>query len=100
MTQHSAHVKVCRTDNGTEYANREFDEYLSSYGIIHQTTCPGTSEQNGLAERKNRHLLEITRCIMLTMNVPKYLWGEAVMTAAYLMNRMPTRVLGYKTPIE
>jgi transposase InsO family protein len=100
MTQHNACVKVLRTDNGTEYVNREFDEYLSSYGIIHQTTCPGTSEQNGLAERKNRHLLEITRCIMLSMNVPKFLWSEAVMTAAYLMNRMPTRALGYKTPIE
>ena len=80
--------------------NKEFDEYLSSFGIIHQTTCPGTSEQNGLAERKNRHLLEITRCIMMAMNVPKFLWSEAVMTAAYLMNRMPSRVLRYKTPIE
>uniref|UniRef100_A0A8R7V940 Integrase catalytic domain-containing protein n=1 Tax=Triticum urartu TaxID=4572 RepID=A0A8R7V940_TRIUA len=100
MTQYNACVKVLRTDNGTEYVNKEFDEYLSSFGIIHQTTCPGTSEQNGLAERKNRHLLEITRCIMMAMNVPKFLWSEAVMTAAYLMNRMPSRVLGYKTPIE
>ena len=37
---------------------------------------------------------------MISMNVPKFLWGEAVMTAAYLMNRMPSRVLGYKTPLE
>ena len=93
-------MKTFRTDNGTEYVNKEFNEYLSSFGIIHHTTCPGTSEQNGLAERKNRHLLEITRCIMISMNVPKFLWGEAVMTAAYLMNRMPSRVLGYKTPLE
>ena len=100
MTQYNACVKVLRTDNGTEYVNKEFDEYLSNFGIVHQTTCPNTSEQNGLAERKNRHLLEITRCIMMAMNVPKFLWSEAVMTAAYLMNRMPSRVLGYKTPIE
>jgi hypothetical protein len=99
-TQYNACMKVFRTDNGTEYVNKEFDKYLSSFGIIHQTTCPGTSQQNGLAERKNRHLLEITRCIMTTMNVPKFLWGEAVMTAAYLINRMPSRVLGYKSPIE
>ena len=99
-TQYNACVKTFRTDNGTEYVNKEFNEYLSSFGIIHHTTCPGTSEQNGLAERKNRHLLEITRCIMISMNVPKFLWGEAVMTAAYLMNRMPSRVLGYKTPLE
>jgi hypothetical protein len=100
MNQYDARVKIFRTDNGTEYVNNQFDEYLSSFGIIHQTSCPGTSEQNGLAERKNRHLLEITRCIMLAMNVPKYLWSEAVMTAAYLMNRMPSRVLNNKTPIE
>lgn len=57
-TQYNACMKIFRTDNGTEYVNKEFDEYLSSFGIIHQTTCPGTSEKNGLAERKNRHLLE------------------------------------------
>jgi hypothetical protein len=100
MTQYDACVKILRTDNGTEYVNKNFDEYLSSFGIVHQTTCPGTSEQNGLAERKNRHLLEVTRCLMMNMNVPKYLWAEAVMTASYLINRMPTRVLDYKTPIE
>jgi hypothetical protein len=99
-TQYNASVKVLRTDNGTEYVNKEFDEYLSSFAIIHQTTCPGTSEQNGLAERKNRHLLEVTRCLMMEMNVPKFLWTEAVMTAAYLINRMPSRMLDYKTPIE
>ena len=87
-------------DNGTEYVNKQFEEYLSSFGIIHQTSCLGTSQQNGLAKRKNRHLLEITRCIMIAMNVPKYLWSEAMMTAAYLMNRMPSRVLNNKTPIE
>jgi transposase InsO family protein len=99
-TQYNACMKVLRSDNGTEFVNKELDGYLSSHGIIHQTTCPGTSEQNGLAERKNRHLLEIARCLMFAMNVPKFLWCEAVMTAAYLMNRMPTRVLDYKTPIE
>jgi hypothetical protein len=99
-TQYNACMKIFRTDNGTEYVNKEFDKYLSSFGIIHQTTCPGTSEQNGLAERKNRHLLEVTRCLMMAMNVPKILWSEAVMTAAYLINRMPSRVLGYKAPIE
>lgn len=84
MNQYNAQLQIFRTDNGTEYVNKLFDEYLSSFGIIHQTTCPGASEQNGLAERKNRHLLEVTRCLMMEMNVPKFLWGEAVMTAAYI----------------
>ena len=67
-------------------------------GIIHQTTCPGTPPQNGVAERKNRHLLEVARSLMFQMNVPKYLWSEAVMTAIYLINRMPSRILGMKSP--
>jgi IS30 family transposase len=82
------------------YVNKEFDKYLSRFGIIHQTTCPSTCEQNGLAESKNRHLLEVTLYLMMTMNVPKFMWSEAVMTAAYLINTMPSRVLGYKAPIE
>jgi len=53
-----------------------------------------------VAERKNRHLLEVTRSLMFQMNVPKYLWSEAVLTAAYLINRMPSRVLGMKSPAE
>jgi hypothetical protein len=54
MTRYDAWVKIFRTDNGTKYVNKQFDEYLSRYGYIHRTTtsCPGTSEQNGLAERK------------------------------------------------
>jgi hypothetical protein len=99
-TQYSACVKVLRSNNGTEFVNKEFDGYLSSHGIMHQTTCPSTSEQNGLAARKNRHLLRIVRCLMFAMNVPKKLWCEAVMTATYLMNMMSTRVLDYKTPIK
>ena len=52
-------VKILRSDNGTEYINGKFSNFLSSYGIIHQTTCVNTAEQNGVAERKNRHLLEV-----------------------------------------
>jgi transposase InsO family protein len=80
--------------------NNDFVAYLSNHGIIHQTTCPNTPPQNGVAERKNRHLLEVARSLMFQMNVPKYLWSEAVLTAAYLINRMPSRILGMKSPAE
>jgi hypothetical protein len=100
QNQYNVNVKILRSDNGTEYVNKAFDSFLSSHGILHQTTCVNTAEQNGVAERKNRHLLEVARSLMFTMNVPKFLWGEAVKTAAYLINRMPSRVLRYKTPIE
>lgn len=72
--QFDANVRIIRTDNGTEYINNEFVSYVLDQGIIHQTTCPGTPPQNGVAERKNRHLLEVARSLMFQMNVPKYLW--------------------------
>ncbi|WVZ55981.1 hypothetical protein U9M48_006573 [Paspalum notatum var. saurae] len=98
--QFNAKVRILRTDNGKEYVNNDFEAYLSDNGIIHQTTCPNTPPQNGVAERKNRHLLEVARSMMFQMNVPKYLWSEAVLTAAYLINRMPSRILGMKSPSE
>jgi IS30 family transposase len=98
--QYDAKVEIFRSDNGTEYVNNEFDYFLVSNGIIHQTTCVNTTSQNGTVERKNRHLLEVARSLMFTMNVPKFLWGEAIKTAAYLINHKPSRVLGHKAPIE
>jgi len=98
--QFNTQVRVIRTDNGTEYVNNEFANFLSAEGILHQTSCPDTPPQNGVAERKNRHLLEVARSLMYTMNVPKFLWSEAVLTATYLINRIPSRVLQMKTPYE
>lgn len=77
-----------------------FFSFLDQLGILHQTTCPGTPEQNGIAERKNGHLLEVAHALMFTMNVPKTFWFDAVQTDVFLINRMPSRVLNYKSPIE
>ncbi|RVW48104.1 Retrovirus-related Pol polyprotein from transposon RE1 [Vitis vinifera] len=52
----------------------------------------------GWPERKNRHLLEVARCLMFSSNVPNYFWGEAILTATYLINRMPSRVLTFQSP--
>lgn len=54
----------------------------------------------GLLKEKNKHLLEVARAIMFSMNIPKYFWGDAVLTASYLINRMPTRVLQYTYPLN
>lgn len=80
--------------------DNNFQEYLTDNGIIGQTTYVNTPQQNGIAERKNRHLVEVVRSLMITTNVPVYLWGEAVLTAAYLINRMPSSVLNFETPIS
>jgi hypothetical protein len=73
---------------------------LSNQGILHQTSCPDSPPRNGVAERKNRHVLEVARSLMYTMNMPKFLWSETVMTTTYLINRTPSKILGMKSPSE
>ena len=58
-TQYNAKVWVLHSDNGGEYQSSDLQNYLEEHGIIHQTTCSNTPQQNGVAERKNRHLLEV-----------------------------------------
>ncbi|KAG8501038.1 hypothetical protein CXB51_003111 [Gossypium anomalum] len=99
-TQFNSTIHTLHTDNGREYFNSVLSPYLSDQGIIHQSSCPDTPQQNGISERKNRHLLAVAQAIMFTMNVPKYLWGEAVLTACYLINRMPSKVLNFQTPLN
>ena len=65
-----------------------------------QSTYRDTPQQNGIAKRKNCHLQEVNKALMLSTNVPKYLWGEAVLTATYLINRVPSRVLNHETPLN
>lgn len=68
--------------------------------MIHQTSCRHTPEQNGVAERKNRILLEITRALIIESRVPNTFWPEALATAIYLINRLPTKILKFKTPLQ
>ena len=79
--------------------NNEFENVLSAQGIVHQITSPDTP-QNRVAERKNRHILEVAHSLMYTINVPKNLWSEVVMIAVHLINRTPSKLLGWKTPYE
>src|SRR5690606_27533494 len=65
VTNHyNAIVKVLRSDNGGEYTSNAFKSHLAKHGIVHQTSCPYTPQQNGVAERKNRHLMEVARSMM------------------------------------
>ena len=93
-------VKVLRTDNALEFTQKVIEELCRAHGIVHQTTCPYTSQQNGVTERKHRHLLDMVRTLLLTMRVPKYLWCEAVLTATYLVNRLPSAALGGDIPLQ
>ncbi|CAJ2662733.1 unnamed protein product [Trifolium pratense] len=100
QNQYQTNIQVFRSDNGKEYFNANLSDFFLKNGIIHQSSCPNTPQQNGVAERKNRHLLEVARALLFSSKVPNYLWGEAVLTAAYLINRMPSKVLNFQTPID
>jgi len=94
-------IKVLRTDNGGEYISNDMKTYLRNLGIRHQLTIPHTPEQNGLAERTNRTLVEKARSMMKDANCDERFWAEAVNTAAYLANRSPHKAIKeQKTPQE
>lgn len=92
-------IKTLRTDNGCEYLSSQFSGFLDSEGIKRQLTVQYTPQQNGVAERANRTIVEMARCMLISSKLPESLWAEAVNTAVYLRNRSPTSLL-MKTPYE
>lgn len=93
-------IKVLRTDNGGEYVNHILSTFLKENGIVHQTTIPYTPQQNGVSERANRTIIEKARSMLKDSKLPLSYWGEAVNTAIYLKNRMPTQSLNNMIPEE
>ena len=92
---------IClRTDNGGEYTSNEFFQYLRDCRIRHQFTCANTPQQNGVAERKNRHLAEVCRSMLHAKNVPGRFWAEAMRTAAHVINKLPQPRLEFVSPFE
>ena len=99
-TQFQAKIQVFRTDNAKEYFTSSLSTYLLEQGIVHQSSCVDTPQQNGIAERKNRHLLDVARPLMFASHVPKHHWGDDILTSAYLINRIPSRILQFHTPCQ
>nr|GEX32983.1 retrovirus-related Pol polyprotein from transposon TNT 1-94 [Tanacetum cinerariifolium] len=93
-------VKKLRTDNGLEFYNREFKQLCIESGIARHLTVAEMPQQNGLAERMNRTLMDKVRCLLIQSGLPKTFWAEATCTAAYLINRSPSTAIEKKTPIE
>ncbi|CAJ2639360.1 unnamed protein product [Trifolium pratense] len=93
-------IKAIRSDRGGEFTSNEFLKYCEDNGIRRQLTVPRSPQQNGVAERKNRTILEMARSMLKSKRLPKELWAEAVACAVYLSNRSPTRSMLGKTPQE
>jgi transposase InsO family protein len=92
-------VKALRTDRGREYLSDEFKQMCEEKGILRKLTIPYTPQQNGVAERRNRTLLEMVRSMMVQANPPITFWGDALLTVVYILNRVPSKSVS-STPYE
>ena len=94
-------MKGIRSDNALELGrSSEALSFFADNGIRHETSCVHTPQQNGVVEGKHKHLLEVSRALMFQSAMPLKYWGECVLTATHLINKMPTKVLKGKTPFE
>lgn len=98
-TEYNKKPKTIRSDRGGEYTSKELIKFLKDKGIKTQYTAAYSPQQNGVAERRNRYLMEMTRCMLIDAELSNKYWGEAILTANYLQNRLPTKATG-ETPYE
>jgi transposase InsO family protein len=84
-------IKVLRTDNGGEYTSNDFSDFCKEAGIKRELTVPYNPQQNGVAERKNRSIVEVVKAMIHDQNLPMFLWAEASNTTVYVQNKVLTR---------
>lgn len=96
--QFSTTIKSLRSDDGGEYTSKVFESYLALNGIFHQISCAYTPKQNGLVERKHRHLLETTITLISQASLTSQYWSFVVQTVVSLVILFPTNTLGFLSP--
>uniref|UniRef100_A0A2N9HVI9 Integrase catalytic domain-containing protein n=1 Tax=Fagus sylvatica TaxID=28930 RepID=A0A2N9HVI9_FAGSY len=92
-TQFSLPIKILRSDCGGEFTSTAFTQFCHDKGILHHLSCPHTPQQNGVAERKHKHLIQCALALLSESHLPMSYWSYAVSTAAHLINRLPTPIL-------
>jgi transposase InsO family protein len=95
----STKIKALRTDRGREYLSEQFKNFCDEKGIARQLTISYTPQQNSVAERRNRTLFDMVRSMRAQTNLPISFWGDALLTAAYILNRVPSKSVS-STPYE
>ncbi|KAI5339023.1 hypothetical protein L3X38_018295 [Prunus dulcis] len=96
----SSKIKQLQVDGGGEFINKLFLAFLRDHGISHQISCPYTPQQNGVVERKHRHIVAMGLCLLAQSRLPLSFWVEAFSTAVFLINRLPTPQLDNLSPYE
>jgi len=97
-TQFNASIANIRIDNGGKFFS--IQNIFRQHGTTYQHSCVYTPQQNGVVERKHRHILESARALRFQAHLPLYFLAECVLTAVHLINRLPTPLLSHKTPFE
>jgi histone deacetylase 1/2 len=81
---------------GVEY--QSLNSFFQRLGIAHHVSCPHAHQQNGSAERKHRHIVEVGLSLLAHASMPLKYWDEAFFTAVFIINRLPSKVINYDTP--
>ena len=87
--QQDKKIKILRSDRGGEYTSLALTQFCQEHEIIHEVTAPYSPQSNGVTERKNRTLIDMVNSMLINSGVPENLWGEALLTACYILNRIP-----------
>nr|QBH67417.1 retrovirus-related pol polyprotein [Ustilago esculenta] len=98
--QYSAQIKQLHTDNGSEYLNAQFQDYLCSCGIVHECTTPYMPQQNGMAVCTNQTLMDMVCSMLMHAQLPKPFWGDVLHYAAWIKMCTPRHALKGSTPFE
>ena len=98
--QHNVPILAIRSDNGSEFKNYTLNGWLCDEGIKYQYSAAYTPQQNGVAERKNRTLMDMARSMLAEFKSPYYFWAEAISTACHYSNRLYLLKGLNKTPYE
>ena len=99
-TQFSKPIKVFRSDNTQEYKAHEFTSILHQFGTVPHSSCAGISQQNGKAECKLCHILDVVHATTIAASTPSQFWGEVALIAVYTINRCPSPIVQNQTPYD